>query len=132
MVILCLQCSTIIKTYDKHRKFCSEACDQQYRLTKRKQQITVSGQCPPEPRAARRYLLEQNGFICAICLNTKWQDVTLPLILDHIDGNANNWQLSNLRMICPNCDALLPTFKGRNRGHGRWQRRKRYQEGKSY
>ena len=33
---------------------------------------------------------------------------------------------------CPNCDAQTPTYKGRNRGHGRYARRMRYQAGKSF
>jgi 5-methylcytosine-specific restriction endonuclease McrA len=56
----------------------------------------------------------------------------MPLVLDHIDGNSDNWDLKNLRMICCNCDALTPTYKNRNRGNGRFLRRIRYREGKSY
>jgi hypothetical protein len=37
----------------------------------------------------------------------------------------------NLRLICPNCDSQLPTFKMRNRGRGRHSRRQRYADGKS-
>jgi 5-methylcytosine-specific restriction endonuclease McrA len=54
------------------------------------------------------------------------------LILDHVDGNADNWELANLRLVCPNCDAQLPTFKSRNRGNGRAYRRARYAAGRSY
>ena len=40
--------------------------------------------------------------------------------------------LDNLRLVCPNCDSQLPTFKGRNTGNGRYYRRQRYKAGKSY
>jgi hypothetical protein len=61
-----------------------------------------------------------------------WEGKLLGTILDHIDGNPSNNNRDNVRLICPNCDSQLPTYKGRNRGNGRYERRKRYQEGKSY
>jgi hypothetical protein len=58
----------------------------------------------------------------------------LPLVfvLDHVDGDASNNQCENLRLVCPNCDSQLPTFKARNRGNERAWRRQRYVDGKSY
>jgi hypothetical protein len=56
----------------------------------------------------------------------------LVLIVDHIDGDSTNNQRDNLRLLCPNCDSQLPTFKARNRGQGRAWRRLRYAEGKSF
>ena len=61
------------------------------------------------------------------------KNMTLNLItkaISEASQNKNN-NLDNLRLICPNCDALLPTFAGRNRGNGRVYRRLRYAEGKS-
>jgi hypothetical protein len=37
------------------------------------------------------------------------------LELDHIDGNYQNNALGNLRLMCPNCHSLTPTFRGRNK-----------------
>ena len=54
------------------------------------------------------------------------------LILDHINGNSDNCSLENLRLICSNCDTLTPTYKGRNKGNGRFIRRKKYAQGLSY
>lgn len=52
--------------------------------------------------------------------------------MDHIDGNSDNWSLDNLWLVCGNCDMLLPTYKGKNIGNGRYKRRERYKQGKSY
>jgi hypothetical protein len=43
----------------------------------------------------------------------------VPLEVDHIDGNWNNHRPEYVRLLCPNCHALTPTFKGLNRGNGR-------------
>ena len=38
---------------------------------------------------------------------------------NNIDGNSLNNEISNFRLVCPNCDAQLPTFKPKNIGNGR-------------
>lgn len=38
-----------------------------------------------------------------------WLGEKISLILDHIDGNNKNNVLDNLRILCPNCNAALPT-----------------------
>jgi predicted HNH restriction endonuclease len=55
--------------------------------------------------------------------------------MDHIDGNSDNNTEENLRLICPNCHALTPSHKGRNRGRGRTRQRvknQRYADGLKY
>ena len=63
-----------------------------------------------------------------------WIDVrsTEEYSSDHIDGDATNNRRENLRLVCPNCDSQLPTYKSRNRGKGRHFRRQRYANGQSY
>ena len=46
----------------------------------------------------------------------EWIDRTLPLILDHVNGNKKDNSPTNLRYLCPNCDAQLPTRGGANKG----------------
>lgn len=48
----------------------------------------------------------------------------LTFILDHIDGNADNNSRDNLRLICPNCDSQLSTYKSKNKNSARRKYRK--------
>lgn len=38
----------------------------------------------------------------------------MSLILDHVNGVHDDNRFSNLRIVCPNCNATLPTHCGRN------------------
>lgn len=85
-------------------------------------------------RHIKRFLREKYGNKCCIC---NWAEVNVrtgevPLVADHIDGNWRNNTETNLRLICPNCDAISDTYAGLNRGNGRKQRvvSKRAQEGR--
>ena len=64
----------------------------------------------------RRYLIEQKLLkpVCSSCGKSSWLGRQIPLELDHRDGNNRNNELSNLRLLCPNCHALTPTYRGRN------------------
>ena len=67
----------------------------------------------------RAYLIRKYGHKCQICGLSKWRGEKLPLVCDHIDGVSANCELENFRVICNNCDSILPTYKGKNRGKGR-------------
>ena len=73
-------------------------------------------------RLVRLYLIYKYGNSCMLCGLSEWSGVKIPLVADHIDGDSTNNDLDNFRIICNNCDATLPTFKGRNRGKGRKDR----------
>lgn len=78
-------------------------------------------------RHMKRYLVHKLGHKCSICKRTEWGNQPIPIICDHIDGDSTNSDLDNFRLVCPNCDAQLPTFKSKNRGKGRKYDRERYE-----
>lgn len=43
-----------------------------------------------------------------------WHGKHISLILDHINGINTDNRLENLRIVCPNCNATLPTHCGKN------------------
>lgn len=53
---------------------------------------------------------------CELCGQEPiWMGKKMALILDHIDGDNTNNIIENLRIVCPNCNATLPTHCGKNR-----------------
>ncbi|MGI8780751.1 MAG: HNH endonuclease [Solirubrobacteraceae bacterium] len=53
---------------------------------------------------------------CERCgVGERWRDRPMSLILDHINGVANDNRLENLQIVCPNCAATLETHCGRNK-----------------
>lgn len=122
---LCLYCGNLCK--EVGAKYCSNKCQQLYQANKK----IESGEAICS-RSYKRYLIRKRGNICSICGLKEWLGKPIPLILDHIDGNSYNGGLNNLRLVCGNCDMQLPTYKGKNKGKGRYSRRLRYSRGKSY
>lgn len=51
---------------------------------------------------------------CYRCQLTKWNNQAIPIELEHIDGNPNNNNLTNLTILCPNCHAQTETYRGKN------------------
>ena len=65
------------------------------------------------PQWMRRHLLENSNYQCREC---GWGQLneytnTVPLDIDHIDGDAYNNMIDNLKVLCPNCHSLKKTFK---------------------
>lgn len=69
------------------------------------------------------YIYEKQNNCCAICgIPNQWNGKELKFILDHIDGDASNNYESNLRLVCPNCDSQLDTYKSKNKNSARKHR----------
>jgi 5-methylcytosine-specific restriction endonuclease McrA len=65
----------------------------------------------------RAYMIEKAGNKCSKC---GWNEPhpiskTPPLEINHIDGDASNTWEENLEVLCPNCHALTPNYKNRNK-----------------
>src|SRR3989338_1553332 len=120
-------------------KYCSNACQQEYQYrihiekwkSGEKQGLSVLGMVSPY---IKRYLRRKFRDKCCLCGWSKVNTITrrVPLVADHIDGNWRNNIEKNLRLICPNCDSLNPTFAALNKGKGRASRARsqRAQEGR--
>lgn len=52
---------------------------------------------------------------CECCGIIEWNGLPAPLELDHIDGDHYNNELSNLRILCPNCHSQTDSHSGKNR-----------------
>jgi endogenous inhibitor of DNA gyrase (YacG/DUF329 family) len=127
--------------YRSFYKYCSNACQQKYQSRLQVEawkagKISGLQNLGIVTTYVKRYLREKFGNKCCLC---GWSEVNkktgvVPLVADHIDGNWRNNVESNLRLLCPNCDSLTPTYSGLNRGNGRKNRAvsKRYNEGKLF
>lgn len=125
---VCMECGGRLKVNAK--KYCGYKCMSKHHRESRIADWLETGTFKAKarvPECIRNYLLDSQGGCCAICsLNGLWNGKEIVFISDHIDGNSTNNHRDNLRMICPNCDSQLPTFKARNKGNGRKWRRDRY------
>jgi hypothetical protein len=63
----------------------------------------------------RLYKEELKERKCELCgQDENWCGKHMSLILDHINGINNDHRYENLRIVCPNCNATLPTHCGKN------------------
>jgi len=73
----------------------------------------------------RKYIFIKYESKCSECEWSKINPITnnIPLEIDHIDGDWNNHKEDNLRLLCPSCHSLTPTYKSLNNGRGRTNRK---------
>ena len=119
----CLNCGESFFRHSKIStgKFCSSKCsgEHRYKITlesnlEKMINNTIHHNC----RLAMKNVLIDKLDIenkCCICGIDEWMGKPLPLILDHIDGNAYNNIPENLRLVCSNCDSQLDTYKKKNK-----------------
>lgn len=120
-------------------KYCSLQCFHKANYDKKIQQWKAgefSGTCGTSGKnwvgistTIRKYIFEKYDKKCSIC---GWGEMnpntgTIPLEIDHIDGDVYNNHEENLRLICPNCHSLTKNYKGANKGNGTRVAKREYQ-----
>lgn len=162
---LCPECGKKLPFERRRAKFCNSSCSAKYNnrgIVRNPRKIRYC-ECGKErlsdrkycPDCAKKYMISPRvtleeaktdrtrkvivirllGYQCGICGISEWMEAPIRLELDHIDGNADNNNLDNLRVLCPNCHSQTDTYKGANAGKNsarQQMRRKRYSEGKTY
>ena len=135
MEFVCLGCGNVGDGREG-RRCCSNRCQRGHDRKKRIALWLETGVAWPDPHEGhhvRRHLHQEQSGRCVLCqIPDSWAGKPLVFVLDHVDGDSTNNRRENLRLVCPNCDSQLPTFKARNRGKGRATRRARFAAGKSY
>jgi hypothetical protein len=118
----CLECGA---DCDDRCRYCSLGCRRQNKIDQwlaGKNFATAWGNVPTWIRS---FLIDETGNCCSECGWCTIHPVTgrVPLEVDHIDGDSSNNLRDNLKVLCPNCHSLTPTFRNLN-PKGR-QRKKR-------
>lgn len=51
---------------------------------------------------------------CNKCQLENWNELPIPLELNHINGEGHENRRTNIELICPNCHAQTDTYRGKN------------------
>lgn len=130
---ICLNCHVPLKKYSL--KYCCNRCQSDHKYQNYIESWKKGNESGSRGNTAKnisryivRFLLDKYESKCARC---DWDTVSLytkrvPLEIEHIDGNSENNDETNLILLCPNCHSLTSTYKGLNKGNGRLWRREKY------
>lgn len=121
----CLYCGNSLNSPNK--TFCNNHCQKEYEYIeyiKKWKSGEVDGSIGKSwieiSKHVERYIFEKHNRKCSNC---GWSEInpytgTLPLEIEHIDGDATNNKEENLTLLCPNCHSLTKTYRGANKGNG--------------
>lgn len=121
----CKYCSSVLQ--NKNNIYCNVSC---YKANEYSENISKwiqgtksghRGKTKALSTFIRKYMLLKYNNTCQECGWNKLHPVdNKPLVeIDHIDGNASNCAENNLRVLCPNCHSMTPTFRARNKNSTR-------------
>jgi hypothetical protein len=130
----CLYCGELV--YDK---YCNNICKKHHKQQEIFNQIESGvsihiGNDTTTHKWYKKYLISKYGEKCFECGWNKRNvfSNTIPVELEHMDGNGKNNDLNNIKLLCPSCHSLTPTYKALNKGNGRFLRMERYKNGVSF
>lgn len=130
--MICVNCGKTLTIMN--RKYCNNICQADYRY---KTYIAewklnkVNGNRGVYAQNISAHLIRYLKSKYQACASCGWSMINpitkrTPLEVDHIDGNFENNSERNLRLLCPNCHSLTPTYRNLNKGMGRNWRRLKY------
>jgi hypothetical protein len=133
---ICKHCNTTFTSKQCKQSFCSTLCSNLYKTKETQKKLDyIQNFAGYGINTIKKYLISRKKHKCEICGTEVWNGKPVPLVMDHIDGNSDNWDVTNLRLVCRNCDGQLDTFCGKNKGYGasRSKRKmKKYYDGQTF
>ena len=117
----CLNCGNEFRVYaGSFGKYCCCQCRHEHYHKLKYQDFLENpekyNRADYSPSGFKKDFLKEQNYKCAICgMTPQWNGKQLVFILDHIDGHAAHNYRNNLRLICPNCDSQLDTYKSKNK-----------------
>lgn len=117
---VCDSCGDRFSRRNEDQKYCSRSCSNKGRTG-----ITYDGLNYKNKAAGaairRAKVIHTYGPNCSLCgLEPVWQGRPLVHQVDHIDGNNKNHEISNLRLLCPNCHTQTDTYGAKNIGRNNY------------
>ena len=122
----CLNCGKPTKR--KAAKYCCQRCQLDYQYSEYVKSWLAGNETGIRAKKTlclskhvKRWLHETRGTACEEC---GWDmkhpvDGRVLTEIDHVDGDASNNKPDNLKILCPNCHAMTPTFRARNKSSSR-------------
>jgi len=118
---LCLKCKQPVKRGASI--YCSSKCCNTHKCDERilNWKDGIFAKSEQMPKYIKPYLMKKFNNACEECGWSEIHPVTglYPLQVEHIDGNCTNHSEDNLKLLCPNCHSLTPTFGFLNNGNGK-------------
>ena len=134
-IYICLSCNKDFSFKAGNKaKYCSIKCQKNFQ-DNRRYDSWINGNTKAwaiGSKGLKKAVVKKNGYYCDVCKIEKWNEKYICLELEHKDGNSENNLPENLCLICPNCHSQTSTYKAKNKGNGRYSRRLRYFQRKSY
>jgi len=122
----CIYCDDTFFSMHPDTIYCTHLCNKTHKKQKKYEDYLNNQEkyCGiREIKFLKQHILKEQNNCCAICgMENVWNEKTIVFVLDHINGDASNNMRNNLRLVCPNCDSQLDTFKSKNKNSARKER----------